>query len=231
MAARQKRLLTKLAGATAILAFLIISSAAVVWANGLRYSSATGSFEQTVLIAVNGSTPEVGVWLNGKKVSDRIPYHVRNLLPGHYVVELTKNGYQTWRQSFWLSKGQIGLIDDPTLIALKPLTVSAELPIATGKLDRLDFGLQLSDGELTDNGELITRFSQTPLQIHRFNDFYLYQVGGELRLFQSRTSQDFPFYRSANSALLPLTLFQSTRQVEVVDGTDAWLVSLTSATP
>ena len=218
-----------LAGTSALLACLILSSVAVVWASGLRYNSSTGLFEQTALIANDGASEDVDVWLDGTKVAYRIPYHARHLLPGQYTVELTKNGFQTWRQSFSLSKGQIGLIKDPTLVASQPLITIDPLALTTSRLDRLDFSLQLSDGELTDNGKLVTRFSQNPLQIHRFNEFYLYQVGNELRLFLPLGTQDYLIYRSNSLDQLPLALYPSTWQVAVADGASVKVINLTVA--
>jgi len=221
-----RKFLTALAGMTAIMSFLILSSVAVVWANGLRFNSTTGSFEQTVLIAIESQTDSVEIWLDGKLINNQIPYSIRNLLPGHYTIELKKSGYQTWRQSFWLPKGQIGLITDPVLIALFPLVSVTKLPFTISSYNQTDFGLKLSSGELTDNGELVTRFSQNPLQVHRFNDYYLYQNGDELRLFIKTGSQDYLIYRSPISTFLPLALLSSTWQVAVQEGEVVKLINL-----
>lgn len=231
MAVRRKKLLTALAGTTAVIAFLIISAASVVWANGLRYNSSTGSFEQTVLIAIDGSPEFMDVLLDGKKLTNHIPYRIRNLLPGHYTVELTKPGFQSWKESFWLSRGQVGLIEDPTLIAIHPLTTTANSPLITSDLTRLDFGLQLTSGELTDGGEMVTRFGQDPVQIHRLNEFYLYQIGNELRLFLVKGSQDYLIYHSQATEKLPLALYPSTWQVAVTDGSTTKLINLTIPDP
>ncbi|OGG37410.1 hypothetical protein A2110_01705 [Candidatus Jorgensenbacteria bacterium GWA1_54_12] len=231
MATKKRRLLTTLAATTAVLAFLIISAASVVWANGLRYNTATGAFERTVLVAVDGSPQYVDVLLNGTKLTNHIPYRVRNLLPGHYTVELEKPGFQTWTQSFWLSVGQVGLIKDPTLIASKPLITTSSSPLGGNNLEKLDFGLELSGGELTDSGELITRYSRDPFQIHRFNQYYLYQVGSELRLYLTNGSQDYLIYTAQDSKKLPLALYPSTWQVAVEDGSAVKMIDLTTPTP
>jgi hypothetical protein len=231
MAVKHRKVLTTLAGTMAVLAFLIISSVAVVWANGLRYNTTTGSFEQTVLIAIDGDPQYVDVLLDGKKITNHVPYRIRNLLPGQYKIELAKAGFQTWTQTFWLSKGQVGLIVDPHLIAARPLMTTAESPLITSDLGSLDFGLQLSSGELTDRGELISRFGQSPLQVHRFNEFYLYQVGNELRLFLVKGSQDYLIYNSHETKRLPLALYPSTWQVAVTDGLVTKLINLTISEP
>ena len=227
MNTKRRKLLTTLAALTAILAFTIISASAVVWANGWRYNSSTGSFDQTVLIAVDGSAQKIEVLLDGIKVADHIPYRVRNLLPGSYTVELSKDGFQSHRQTFWLSSGQVGLINDPVLIAKQPLVTTTVSPLVTAELDAFDFGLLLTGGELTDRGELVSRFSVTPLQVHRFNDFYLYELGNELRLYLKAGSQDYLVYRAERVEKLPLALYPATWQVAVTDGKLTRLVNLT----
>jgi len=227
MTGKKKRKLTALITTLSVLVFLVISSAAVVWANGLRYNSATGTFEQTVLIAIDGDQQDVDVTLNGQLVASQIPYRARNLLPDHYTVELSKKGFQTWRQSFWLSRGQVGVITDPTLIAVSPLVTTADTNLTTLALPDLDFGLQLSSGELIDGGSLVTRLSQLPIQIHRFNGYYLYQVGNQLRLFLPAGTQDYLIYTAQTSGQLPLVFFPSTWQIGVNDSGNTKLINLT----
>ena len=211
--------------------FVIISSGAVVWANGLRFNSSTGSFEQTLLIAIDGSPQFADVLLNGNPVATRIPYRIRNLLPGNYVVEISKTGFQSWKQSFWLSRGQVGLINDLTLIATKPLMSLAPSVLKIAQLERLDFGLRLEGGELTDNGKLITRFSVVPIQAHRFNNYYLYQADNELRLFLTEGNQDYLIYGAQTTEKLPLALYPSTWQVALTDGLITKFINLTIPSP
>lgn len=227
MSLKSRQSLTVLAGILAVTSFLIISSFAVVWANGLRFNPTTGSFEQTVLIAIDGPDQTADVLLNGEKVSSEIPYRIRNLLPDHYTVSLVKNGFQTWQQSFWLSVGQVGLITNPTLIAKEPLVSTADSQLVTKLMDPLDFGLSLESGELKDKGVLITRFGNTPVQVHRYNDYYLYQVDGDLRVFIPQGTQDYLIYRATAPGQLSLILYPNNWQVAVSDGSTTKLVNLT----
>lgn len=230
MAPKHRQLITFLAGALAIGAFLVISSAAVVWANGLRYNSSTGSFEKTVLIAIDSNRADVTVTLNGLKVADQIPYRARNLLSDTYVVELSKVGFQNWKQTFSLSEGQIGLIEEPVLIAKSPLITDSDAGLTPKITDQLDFGLSLTEGELCDGGTLITRFGRSPLQVHRFNTYYFYQDGSQLRLFLPAGTQDYLIYQSSQSLQLPIELFEDTWQIAVQDGLKVKLINLTIPT-
>lgn len=230
MAPKHRRFLGFLAGTLALGVFVVLSSAAVVWANGLRYNSSTGSFEKTVLIAIDSNRADATVTLNGEKVADQIPYRARNLLQNTYVVELSKDGFQTWKQTFLLSEGQIGLIKDPVLIAHTPLVTNSEAGLTPKLTSQLDFGLSLTDGELTDGGVLITRFGRSPLQVHRFNGYYLYQDGNQLRLFIPAGTQDYLIYQSGQIGQLPIELFGDTWQVAIQDGTSVKLINLTIPT-
>lgn len=227
MASNYSRNLTALASTLAVITFVIVSSVAVVWANGLRYNPTTGSFEQTVLIAVDSDNQNVNVNLNGQVVSDHIPYRVRNLLPDSYALTMDKEGFQSWHQTFRLSRGQVGLVSNPTFVATKPLVTVADSQLKLIIQPPLDFGLDLNSGELSDRGDFITRFSQSPIQVHRINSYYLYQVGNQLRLFVPAGSQDWLVYTASTDSLLPLILYPSTWQVAVTDGDSTKLVNLT----
>lgn len=225
-----RQMLTFLVGTLSVVSFLILSSFAVVWANGLKFNSDTGTFEKTVLIAIDSNFAEQDVYINGKLVSSSVPYRARNLLPGNFRVDIKKDGFRTWSQNFRLSEGQVGIIDSPTLLAVEPLISISETDIKSKLLDSLDFGLMLQLGELTDRGVLVTRFAESPLQIHRFNTLYLYQVGNELRLFNAAGSQDDLIYTAERDGQIPLSLFPNTWQIGVAEINQSKLINLTIPT-
>ena len=227
MLKKRRQLLSVVAGTLAVLSFLILSSYAVVWANGLRFNPSSGSFDKTVLIAIESDRIDAGLFLNGEKITGQIPYRIRNLLPGTYLVELTKVGFYPWKKTFFLSEGQVGLITDPVLLADPPLITDSLVGLAPRLTSQLGNGLSLTDGELTDRGTFITRFSRSPLQVHGFNGSYLYQDGNELRLFIPAGTQDFLIYQATQADQLPIALFEKTWQVAVTDNNQVRLINLT----
>lgn len=220
--------MTWLAGILGVIAFFVFSSIAIVWANGLRFNPDTGSFERTVLIALEGDLEDVTILLNGKRVGSKLPLRLRNLLAGRYEVVITKEGYQSWRNTFTLDEGQVGLVEKPVLIAINPLISTSTRSIKFAPLGgTLDDRLSLEKLELRDRGVLITRFLEEPLQVRRFNNGYLYQLGNQLRLFFPSGNQDFFVTVLPTNTLVPLSLFQSTWQVAYPDQDKTVLVSLT----
>jgi len=223
----RRRWITLLAGLLAIAAFLILSSVVLVWANGLKFNPQTGSFEKTVLVAVEGDLEDVTITINDEIVGYGTPLRVRNLIPGRYQVKVNKAHFRSWQQTFWLKAGQVGLIRDPILIAAEPLVTRSTQLRTVPERSPIDSGLTLENGELRDRGILITRFTAVPNQVHRFNKAYLYQVERELRLFWKEGSQDFLVFTFNSSERRELAIFTATWQVAFNDGDSVILVNLT----
>ncbi len=206
MTSPRRQLITFLAGTFAVIAFLVLTTIALVWSNGLKFNPDTRRFEQTVVVAVDNQEKEkdLTILINGEKVGTEIPFQKRNLVPGFYEVQISKEGFQSWRQTFSLQAGQVGLIDKYQTIAVKPTIKELEEPLKFAD-PLFETGLSLSDdGELTDRGKLVTRFGVHPVIARRFNDGYLYQINNELRLFFIDGPQDFLVYQlsTQNPALL-----------------------------
>lgn len=211
----KKQLLTILAGGLAVVSFLILSSVAIVWANGLKFNPKTLNFDQTVLIAIEGALDNVTITLNGEVVGSQTPLRLRSLLPGRYNLIISRKGFQSWQQSFDLREGQVGLIKDPFLVAEHPVvSLSDEKPLITD-YSTFDRGLVASSGELSDHGQLVTRFSTEISQAHRFQSGYIYQQGGQLRLFIPAGDQDWLLYSSDTSELMRLQIIDSSWQIAV----------------
>jgi len=227
MSSVNRRLLTFLTVTLSVVSFLILSSFAVVWANGLKFNKENGTFEKTVLIAIDGGTNDYSVYLNDRFISPSVPYRIRNILPGSYKLELKKVGFKTWEQHYRLSEGQIGIVNSPVLIAEKPLVTSSLDDLKTTLLAPFDYGISITSGELIDRGALVTRFATLPIQIHRYNDLYLYQVENRLRIFNPINSQDDLIYESSRGGQLPITLFPATWQVGVAEVDQVKLINLT----
>jgi len=208
--------------------FLIVASATLVWANGLRYDTTKGSFTRTVIVASEAKIKNVNCYLNNQLIANRSPWQKRGLEPGRYTVRLEKDGFWPWEQVFDLSPGQAGYIESSVeLIALNPLKEKYESDFTRTLSANLDPGLAFVDNELLDRGQLVTRFSFTPSRVYRYGQGYLYQHNQELRIFFPAGSQDFPVYKATSSEILPLKLLEDTWQVILQEGDQIYLVSLT----
>lgn len=220
MPQKRRQMLTFLAGTLAVASFLILSSIAVVWANGLRFNHDTRRFEQTVVVAVESKQEYIGVklYLNGELISQEVPYQKRGILPGNYELLLQKEGYQAWRQNFELSASEVGLIKDFRLVAVSPKATVLENFAMTVE-PYFDTGLSLNQsGELLDNNELVSRFVTQPTQVRRFGPGYLYQINNELRLFFPEGPQDYPIYKLSSSIPARIMVRPSSWEIIVEEG-------------
>lgn len=196
--------------------FLVISFYTFVWANGLKFDSATGSFEKTAVIAVNNNLNDVTVSLNGKVVGNSTPLTLNNLAGGNYDLLITKGGFYPFEQRFQLSGGEAGVIKVATLIAQTPEIL--DVPTASYQpRDPFDVGLNFQNGQLEDYNTLVSRFANAISQAHRFNQAYLYQQGGDLHLFFPDNNQDFIVYKSTGSGPINLNLSPGDWSITVFD--------------
>jgi hypothetical protein len=224
---KRYQLQSTLAAVFAVVAFLALSSVAVIWANGLHYNPRTHTFEQTAVIAVEAKLDQVRVKLNGELMATETPWFGRGLNAGPYELLIERDGYFPFRKNFTLSPTQVGLVKDVTLIAQQPKISNLDNLIQLSETRILDAQLNLVNGELLDRGQLITRFSQDPLQAHRFNDGYLYQQDNTLRLYLPESNQDWLITTLVNNDVAALKLLPGAWQVMVRNGDQTELIELT----
>jgi len=229
MTAKRRRLLNSLAGLLLVSVFLIISTFAVAWASGVQFNVKTGTFEATSVIGIRANLEDVVVKLNGEIVGTATPLQLRNLTPGHYTLEISKLNFQTWHQSYDLVAGQAGVIEELTLIAMQPL-ISESPNLRIIPTEPFDVGLAAVDGELLDRGKVVTRLTTNPVQAHRFQNGYIYQIKNDLRYFLPSGTEDYSVYIGTNSAILPLNLYPSGWQIAVKDNEQVKLINLTIPT-
>ncbi|QQG50082.1 MAG: PEGA domain-containing protein [Candidatus Berkelbacteria bacterium] len=220
MSRKRRQMLTFLAGALAVASFFILSSIAVVWANGLRFNPETKRFEQTVVVAVESKQEYIGVslYLNGELIAREVPYQKRGVLPGNYEVLLQKEGFQDWRQRFELSAAEVGLIKDFRLVAVHPKgTIVEDFEMTVEPY--FDTGLSLSEsGELLDYNALVSRFVTQPTQARRFGPGYIYQIRDEIRLFFPEGPQDYLIYNLAEEMPARIMLRASSWEILIEEG-------------
>jgi len=222
-------MLSVLAAMFGVAAFFILSSIAVVWANGLRFNPDTKRFEQTVVVAVESETnyPNVQVFLNGELVATEVPFQLRGLLPAYYELLIEQTGYQPHFQAFNLAAGEVKVVRDYRAIAVSPtVTVDAERVVFTEPA--FEAGLKVTiDGELLDQGGLVTRFIDDPVLARRFNDGYIYQLGSELRLFLPDGPHDYLIYPLNSSAVARLNIRANAWEVILQEGETVKVIALT----
>ncbi len=226
MTRKQQFLQNFLVGLFGTTAFVTLTVFSLLWVNGLSYDRATGSFEQTSVIAVEEKLKDVTVMLNGVEVADALPMQQRSLKPGLYELEISREGYRSFVKNIILQAGEVEIIENVALIAETPLVTDLPADYRFITLGAKSVGLTLSDGELYDGTSFITRFAVLPNKIYRLNHLYLYQVSQEIRLFDPETSQDFliTIASTADTVINPKPFSWS---FAVKDGERNYLINLT----
>lgn len=193
--------------------FVIISSLAVAWANGLVFDPTTNTFQPSVIVSVEADIKEARIYLNDKLVADSAPVSFRGLKAGRYQIRIEKTDYQTWQQSWQLSYGQVGQVgQDVRLIAKAPKIESTLGQL--GPSVPFDLGLELTKaGELLDQGKLVTSFALSPNQAHRFHNGYVYQLATEIRLAWPEAGFDSKVFDLGLADLAPLTVDEGAWQI------------------
>lgn len=232
MGTKRRRIVSVLAALFGVSAFFILSSIAVVWANGLRFNPETRRFEQTVVIAVESDRDREGVevYLNGEQVAQEVPFQLRGLVPGHYELLLREVGFQPYTLTFNLGPGEVKLIRDYQPIAVNPLvTVDPERVVFVEPA--FETGLRItSDGELLDRDRLVTRLIDDPIIARRFNTGYIYQLGAELRFYLPDGPHDYLIYQLSSNLPARINTRPGSWEIVVQEGETVKVISLTKPT-
>lgn len=228
MNTKRRRMLSVMAALLAVSAFFILSSIAVVWANGLRFNPETKRFEQTVVIAVESDKTIGGVevFLDGELVAAEVPFQLRGLLPGQYELLVQRPGFQSFSQVLNLSAGEVGVVREFQFIALLPQVTIDENRVVFAE-PAFEAGLRVtSDGELLDNNRLITRFIDDPLSVRRLRTGYVYQLGKELRYFWPAGPHDYPIYTLENEEVAKMNIRPGAWEIVIQEGETVRVISL-----
>lgn len=226
MRSSKERIATFIIGVLAVATFCVLTISALVWANGLQFDPQTLTINQTAVIAVEPELNDVTILINGRVVSNEAPYQERNLPAGKYELIIRKTNFRDYQKIFQLSAGEVGVVkEEAVLLAAEPRRTNLEA-VEYRQRNSIDLGLEVNNGEITDQGKLITRLSQDPVLIQRFNGTYVYQVGTELRLFLPENRQDELISNLATSAPAKINLVFNDWRIIIFEGDVAFAIDL-----
>lgn len=87
--------------------FLAGAPVIVLYALGYLFSPGEeGVIVKTGLVSVSTLPTEAGIYLDGKKHSEKTPALIRNLVPGRYRLALHREGYRTWQKFITIEPGK-----------------------------------------------------------------------------------------------------------------------------
>ena len=186
-------------------AFIVLVGWLALWSSGLRYNAAEKRWEQTCIISVKDTSREnVKVFLNGKQISNELPFTQRHLSAGRYDLVISQDGFYDWEKMYNLDAGQAGWETYITLIAKVPLVTTVAESDKWNEFTPFDSGIVSDDSGFYDNDKFITRFLGSPSQMKRLQDGYIYQVGKQIRIIFPNRNQDYLIYEADSDKVAPM---------------------------
>ncbi len=100
----------------AILLFLIVTGLTLSYALGYRYDFDSGNVKKVGFLTIAGNPETVQVFINGQERASKLPGEIRNLLPGEYLVEIKKAGYQMWSKKLTVEESMVTAVKSVQLV-------------------------------------------------------------------------------------------------------------------
>ncbi len=156
-----------------ILSFFILAPLVVLYTMGYRFDFTTRSIKTTGVLNIDTLPKRATVKINDVVLDDTMPIKLFNRAPGTYTVEISADGYHTWKKDIRIESNQTTYIKGLTLFTNTPPTEIAR----TGLPARIFFSPNETFGIATD-----TQTDPNTQQI------YIYDyVGPELYLIATTT--------------------------------------------
>jgi hypothetical protein len=107
---------TYLRKAFTLVLFMAISAITLFFAYGYRYDFKKQDIQKTSIIDLTAKEKDVTVYLEGKQVSTGLPYQIKGVLPGKYVVEVKKEGFDLWQRQVDVTEDIVTIVNDVLLV-------------------------------------------------------------------------------------------------------------------
>lgn len=150
--------------------FWTITLLVLLYASGVRVNWQSGRISSSVSISLKTQDKlkdKINYTLNGVEQQGELPLVLSQLQPGHYTINVQREGAMPWQRSVYLEPGSAALYHNivfvPQSIAQRDPTTSERRQVLA-KQQLIDDGLVIRDTELyrtdKDQEELIVRMSE-----------------------------------------------------------------------
>lgn len=78
--------------------FFVIAPLLVLYTSGYRYNWKLHRIDQTGVISIDAEPADANVDLNGIRINQTMPIRLPNRAPGTYLLQISKDGYKSWRK-------------------------------------------------------------------------------------------------------------------------------------
>ena len=163
--------------------FISIAFGVIFHSLGYRYNKTTNKIELTGLLVIKTIPKEADVYIDGKKIIDKTPLRISNLLPKSYNIRVVKDGFIEWEKTFNIESGKASVFED--IYLFNNIFTNRELNDEDAKLfeKKIDNNIQIiNSSEIYIKIDLdlifVTRFSQNvnTAQSILNNKYVLYQI-------------------------------------------------------
>ncbi len=192
-----------------LLCFAAVSLSALFYAYGYQYDVHKQDVKKTSIIDLLGSISESKVFLSGKIVSNFLPYQIKGVEPGNYLLSVAKNGFRYWQRNIKVEADLVTIVNDILLVPdriesymkfikdfdLKSnLDISGDLILAYEKGSNLIRSFSMYyDGSFRDDELLISAEGISDVIGLGNNRFMLESGGNELSLFSASERKSVAF--------------------------------------
>ncbi|MBP7058053.1 hypothetical protein KBB06_01785 [Candidatus Gracilibacteria bacterium] len=139
MASKLAKFILKLCS---LLLFVAVCYMALFYAYGYKYDEKQKDVKKTSIIDLIGDIKEARVMLNDKIVSNFLPYQIKGLDLGKYIVSVNKTGFQPWKREVAVEADYVTIVNDILLIPEK-ISDYVKLLKVFNKGDVLQYGKDL----------------------------------------------------------------------------------------
>jgi len=112
--------------------FMAISAFTLFFAYGYQYDFKKRDIQKTSIIDITAKEKLVDVFLDGKPVAGQLPFQIKSVVPGKYVVEVKRKGFELWQRQVDVLEDIVTIIKDVILVpvdlekSIKSLMVFSE---------------------------------------------------------------------------------------------------------
>jgi len=99
-----------------IFLFCILSPVIIMYTAGYRYDWQNGLLKETGAISIDIEPKEAGMFLNGIKITAKMPVRLNNIAPGKYNLRISADGYYDWVKDLEVKNKQTTYIKEIYLV-------------------------------------------------------------------------------------------------------------------
>jgi len=107
----------RLIALTFIIVFCAVAPILILFTAGYRYNFKKNELQKTGSLVLKSAPFWANIEINGKKISQRTPLRLNNVIPDEYDLRVTKDGYYPWQKKLTVKSQETTFAEDIVLFA------------------------------------------------------------------------------------------------------------------